>query len=177
MILAGMGIAFMPEYMPFLQGLSTRLVVEPEVMRHIELVTVAGLQCVPVFGDSLRQGGLNHTTTTARWSRTHAPRAGSDRGAWSGWRSIVPVRERFGQDPDGHGKQYQILEEELTRQNREDGEAPCAHLADSRGREQKTHGDEKKIPLVSNPPRTPSFAEKARAAINKPAAISTAPMR
>ncbi len=54
MILAGMGVAFMPEFTPFLQGLSTRLVVEPEVTRHIELVTVAGRRFSPAYNAFLR---------------------------------------------------------------------------------------------------------------------------
>ena len=49
MILAGLGIAFLPEYTPFLQGLPTRLIVEPEVQRHIELVTVAGRRFSPAY--------------------------------------------------------------------------------------------------------------------------------
>lgn len=49
MILAGMGVAFMPEFMPFLQGLPTRLVVDPEITRHIELVSVSGRRFSPAY--------------------------------------------------------------------------------------------------------------------------------
>lgn len=42
MILAGLGCAFMPEHMPLFPGIKTRVVVEPEVLREISLVTVRG---------------------------------------------------------------------------------------------------------------------------------------
>ena len=47
MIMAGMGIAFMPEFSPILPGLQTRLIVEPEVRRKICLATVAGRRFSP----------------------------------------------------------------------------------------------------------------------------------
>lgn len=47
MILAGLGCAFMPEYMPLFPGLSTRILTDPEVKRNISLVTVAGRQFTP----------------------------------------------------------------------------------------------------------------------------------
>lgn len=47
MILAGMGCAFMPEYLPMFQGLPTRVIAEPEVARDVELVTVSGRRFSP----------------------------------------------------------------------------------------------------------------------------------
>ena len=47
MILAGMGCAFMPEYLPMFQGLPTRVIAEPEVTRDVELVTVSGRRFSP----------------------------------------------------------------------------------------------------------------------------------
>ena len=42
MVLAGMGICFIPEYTPVIPGIVTRPIVEPEVTRTIHIVTVAG---------------------------------------------------------------------------------------------------------------------------------------
>lgn len=42
MVQAGLGVTVMPEYLPILQELKTRRLVEPEVFRTISLVTVAG---------------------------------------------------------------------------------------------------------------------------------------
>lgn len=47
MIMAGMGIAFMPEFSPILRGLQTRPLVNPEVARDVSLVTVAGRRFSP----------------------------------------------------------------------------------------------------------------------------------
>jgi DNA-binding transcriptional LysR family regulator len=47
MIMAGMGIAFMPEFSPLLPGLQTRPIVQPEVSRQICLATVAGRRFSP----------------------------------------------------------------------------------------------------------------------------------
>ncbi len=47
MILAGMGCAFMPEFLPMFQGLPTRVIAEPEIARNVELVTVAGRRFSP----------------------------------------------------------------------------------------------------------------------------------
>ena len=61
MIMAGMGIAFMPEFSPILPGLQTRLIVEPEVRRKICLATVAGRRFSPAVAassnPSMLQGG------------------------------------------------------------------------------------------------------------------------
>lgn len=48
MILAGLGCAFMPEYLPIYPELPTRVIAEPEVTRTVELVSVAGRRFSPV---------------------------------------------------------------------------------------------------------------------------------
>ncbi|MFO0996759.1 MAG: LysR family transcriptional regulator [Alphaproteobacteria bacterium] len=48
MILAGMGIAIMPEYLPLVPGIATRIVTDPEITRTISVVTVAGRRFTPV---------------------------------------------------------------------------------------------------------------------------------
>lgn len=47
MILAGLGCAVMPEYLPVMPGIATRLIVAPEVTRTVSLVTVAGRRFSP----------------------------------------------------------------------------------------------------------------------------------
>ena len=47
MILAGMGFSFMPEYLPMHPDLPRRLVVDPNITRRIELVTVSGRRFSP----------------------------------------------------------------------------------------------------------------------------------
>ncbi len=47
MILAGMGCSIMPEFMPLMPGIATRLIIEPEVSRMVSLVTVAGRRFSP----------------------------------------------------------------------------------------------------------------------------------
>lgn len=47
MVLAGMGICFIPEFTPVIPGLVTRPIVEPEVTRAIHIVTVAGRRFSP----------------------------------------------------------------------------------------------------------------------------------
>ena len=47
MVMAGMGICFMPEFSPVLPGLRTRRVIEPEVVREVCLVTVSGRRFSP----------------------------------------------------------------------------------------------------------------------------------
>jgi DNA-binding transcriptional LysR family regulator len=42
MVSAGLGMTVMPEFLPILPGIETRLIVEPEVYRQISFVTVAG---------------------------------------------------------------------------------------------------------------------------------------
>ena len=47
MICAGMGCAVMPEFLPILPGIATRVLTDPEVSRAISLVTVAGRRFSP----------------------------------------------------------------------------------------------------------------------------------
>ncbi len=47
MILAGMGCSIMPEFLPNLAGIGTRVLVNPEVSRTIHLVTVSGRRFSP----------------------------------------------------------------------------------------------------------------------------------
>jgi DNA-binding transcriptional LysR family regulator len=54
MILAGLGCAFMPEYMVLFPGLPTRVLVEPEVKRTVQLVTVAGRRFSPALDAFVR---------------------------------------------------------------------------------------------------------------------------
>src|SRR5262249_39822886 len=58
MVMAGLGICFMPEFSPSLPGLSTRPLVEPEVLREIALVTMPGRRFSPAvapFGKPVTQ--------------------------------------------------------------------------------------------------------------------------
>jgi len=61
MILAGMGIAFMPQHLPTLPGLQTRPLIDPEVAREVELVTVAGREYSPALKTFLSE------VLTAKW--------------------------------------------------------------------------------------------------------------
>ena len=54
MILAGMGCSVMPEYLPTMSGIGTRLIVEPEISRTISLVTVAGRRFSPTVEALIR---------------------------------------------------------------------------------------------------------------------------
>ena len=54
MVLAQMGCAIMPEFLPTLPGIATRPVVEPEVSRTISLVTVAGRRFSPALQTLIR---------------------------------------------------------------------------------------------------------------------------
>jgi LysR family hydrogen peroxide-inducible transcriptional activator len=47
LVLAGMGVCFIPEYSPVLPGLQQRRVADPEIQREILLVTVAGRRFSP----------------------------------------------------------------------------------------------------------------------------------
>jgi len=44
MVSAGLGMTVMPEFLPILPGIETRLIIEPEVHRQISFVTIAGRQ-------------------------------------------------------------------------------------------------------------------------------------
>jgi LysR family transcriptional regulator, hydrogen peroxide-inducible genes activator len=54
MVMAGMGIAFIPEYSVLLPGLQTRPLVAPEVLREVALVTVAGRRFSPAVASFVR---------------------------------------------------------------------------------------------------------------------------
>ena len=54
MVMAGMGICFMPEYSVALPGLQTRRVVDPEVVREVSVVTVAGRRFSPAVAAFVR---------------------------------------------------------------------------------------------------------------------------
>ena len=47
LILAGMGCAIVPEHLPFIPGIVTRVLIEPELSREVRLVTVAGRRFTP----------------------------------------------------------------------------------------------------------------------------------
>jgi len=50
MVMAGMGICFMPEFSQTMQGLVTRPLVDPEVTREVSLVSIAGRRFSPAVG-------------------------------------------------------------------------------------------------------------------------------
>ena len=54
MVMAGMGICFMPEYSVVVSGLQTRRVIDPEVVREVSLVTVAGRRFSPAVAAFVR---------------------------------------------------------------------------------------------------------------------------
>ena len=54
MVMAGMGICFMPEYSAVVPGLQTRRVIDPEVVREVSLVTVAGRRFSPAVAAFVR---------------------------------------------------------------------------------------------------------------------------
>jgi LysR family hydrogen peroxide-inducible transcriptional activator len=60
MFMAGMGICFTPEFSPVLPGLAMRPVIEPEIVREVSLVTMAGRRFSPavwVFGKAIDRYG------------------------------------------------------------------------------------------------------------------------
>jgi DNA-binding transcriptional LysR family regulator len=54
MVMAGMGICFLPEYSPAMPGLPTRRLIEPEVVREVTLVTVSGRRFSPAVATFVR---------------------------------------------------------------------------------------------------------------------------
>ncbi|MCG8354336.1 MAG: LysR family transcriptional regulator substrate-binding protein, partial [Kiloniellales bacterium] len=54
MILAGMGCSVMPEFLPNLSGIATRVLAEPAVARTISLVTVSGRRFSPAVESLIR---------------------------------------------------------------------------------------------------------------------------
>jgi LysR family transcriptional regulator, hydrogen peroxide-inducible genes activator len=61
MVMAGLGICFMPEFSPSLPGLSTRPLVEPEVHREVALITMPGRRFSSAAAAFVR------TVTQHRW--------------------------------------------------------------------------------------------------------------
>ncbi|HXV22981.1 MAG TPA: LysR family transcriptional regulator [Alphaproteobacteria bacterium] len=49
MVLAGMGISFLPEFLPVIPGIHTRPIADPEVIREVVLLTVAGRPFTPAL--------------------------------------------------------------------------------------------------------------------------------
>jgi DNA-binding transcriptional LysR family regulator len=54
MVMAGLGICFLPEFSPVLPGLHTRRIIEPEVLRDVSLVTVSGRRFSPAISTFVR---------------------------------------------------------------------------------------------------------------------------
>lgn len=54
MVLAGMGICFVPQYTPVVPGIVTRPVVDPEIKRSVHVATVVGRTVSPEVGCFLR---------------------------------------------------------------------------------------------------------------------------
>lgn len=54
MVMAGMGICFLPEYSVLIAGLQTRRVIDPEVTRDVALVTMAGRRFSPAVATFVR---------------------------------------------------------------------------------------------------------------------------
>ncbi len=54
MVLAGMGITFMPAFSPLIPGLLTRLVVDPEITREVSLASIAGRRFSPAVATFVR---------------------------------------------------------------------------------------------------------------------------
>jgi LysR family hydrogen peroxide-inducible transcriptional activator len=75
MVLAGMGISFVPEFLPVLPGVQTRPIVEPEVVRDVVLLTVAGRPFTPAlanFQQAIRRYGWPSAPVT-RSEPEHRP--------------------------------------------------------------------------------------------------------
>jgi DNA-binding transcriptional LysR family regulator len=54
MVMAGMGNCFLPEYSVVVPGLQTRRVIEPDVIREVSVVTVAGRRFSPAVAAFVR---------------------------------------------------------------------------------------------------------------------------
>jgi DNA-binding transcriptional LysR family regulator len=53
--IAGMGISFMPEFSPALPGIMTRYVTDPDIVREVALVTIAGRRFSPAVTAFVRE--------------------------------------------------------------------------------------------------------------------------
>ena len=65
MVAGGLGICFIPEFSAVLPGIQTRLVVEPEVVRDVSVVTVCGRRYSPAVATFLR------SIKAYRWNPGH----------------------------------------------------------------------------------------------------------
>jgi DNA-binding transcriptional LysR family regulator len=54
MVMAGMGVAVMPEHLPLVPGLPTRVLTEPEVWREVRLLAVPGRRFTPAVDAFVR---------------------------------------------------------------------------------------------------------------------------
>lgn len=54
MVMAGMGVCFLPQYSVVVPGLQTRQVIDPEVVREVSVVTVAGRRFSPAVAAFVR---------------------------------------------------------------------------------------------------------------------------
>jgi LysR family transcriptional regulator, hydrogen peroxide-inducible genes activator len=73
MVMAGIGICFMPEFSVVLPGLQTRPLVDPEVYREVALVTVAGRRFSPAAAAFVRAARTYEWPSTELLSRQTAP--------------------------------------------------------------------------------------------------------
>jgi LysR family hydrogen peroxide-inducible transcriptional activator len=73
MVLAGMGISFVPEFLPVLPGIQTRPITEPEVTRDVVLLTVAGRPFTPALA-SFHQAIRRYDWPSAPTTRSEAER-------------------------------------------------------------------------------------------------------
>jgi DNA-binding transcriptional LysR family regulator len=62
MVLAGLGFTYIPEYAVTMPGLVVRPVVEPEVYRTVNLVTVRGRPHSPAVGAFVREAKRHRWT-------------------------------------------------------------------------------------------------------------------
>jgi DNA-binding transcriptional LysR family regulator len=67
MVTAGFGICFIPEFSPTIPGLQTRLVVEPEVVREVSLVSMAGRRFSPAIA------GFTRAIRAYKWPEAREP--------------------------------------------------------------------------------------------------------
>src|SRR5260370_23587416 len=54
MVLAGMGISFMPAFSPVIPGLLTRAVIDPEITRDVSLASIVGRRFSPAVATFVR---------------------------------------------------------------------------------------------------------------------------
>jgi LysR family transcriptional regulator, hydrogen peroxide-inducible genes activator len=69
LVAAGMGFCVMPEYLPRLPGIVTRPMTEPDIIRHVSLVTMAGRRFSPAvasFVKAIKSYPWNDSPATGR---------------------------------------------------------------------------------------------------------------